>query len=109
MESTVAYFKWTWVQDGEMVKESTNTFSQKTDCFNDALENIPDTDEPVMRITAYNANGMVLREKKVYGSFELGHGIRLQPLSYNGKPRIDIRKWQKREKSEYLLMMMMRT
>ena len=88
MKST--YFKWEWVKDENVVSKSTERFNSRVDCFTDAMESERDAAE--MIITCYDANKP---ERKVHGSFELGHGIQIHALEYNGKPRIDIRKWEK--------------
>ncbi len=35
------------------------------------------------------------QQQPMRGSLELGHGIRIDALEYNGEPRIDIRTWEK--------------
>ena len=88
MNST--YFKWEWVKDDKVVSTSTGRFKSRADCFTDAMISERDADE--LSITRYDAKKP---ERRVRGSLELGHGIRIQAVEFNGEPRIDIRTWEK--------------
>ena len=88
MNST--YFQWKWVIGERITAASTEEFSNRAECIADAAQGHRDDAE--MIITGFNANtNRPLLEKKVYGSFDLGHGIKLQAVEYNGKPHIDWR------------------
>ena len=91
MNST--YYQWKWVIGERITAASTEEFSDRAECIADAAQGHRDDAE--MIITGFNANtNRPLLEKKVYGSFDLGHGIKLQAVEYNGKPHIDIRTWE---------------
>ncbi len=107
MNST--YFKWEWVKDGKVLNENDQRFDTRNKCFTDALrtrlndDNLNDDklDDTRIRVTCYEAStDRQVPEKKVYGSFDLGHGIRIQAVEYDGKPRIDIRIWEKTPKGK---------
>jgi len=100
MDST--YFKWKWVQDGEVLAENDGKFNARIDCCTDAYsaklqDNKKDNKRlefAKMKVTCYDAKtDRALMEKKVYGSFDLGHDIKIQAVEYDEKPRIDIRTW----------------
>ncbi len=95
MNST--YFKWKWVQDGETLCENEQIFSTRSDCFTDGFAAKMGNSKlqfAKMIITCYDAKtDRALLEKKVYGSFDLGHGIKLQAVEFDEKPHIDIRTW----------------
>ncbi len=95
MNST--YFKWKWVQDGEVLNENEQRFSTRSDCFTNGFALKQDDSKlqfAKMKITCYDAKtDRAMLEKKVYGSFDMGHGIRIQAVEYDGKPHIDMRIW----------------
>ena len=91
MNST--YFKWEWVKDGKVKSKSTERFESRADCMTSAMESAySERPGAEVVITRYDANKP---ESRVRGSSELGHGIRIQAVEFNGEPRIDIRTWEK--------------
>ncbi len=78
------------MKDGKVMSKSTERFESRAACLAEAMESSRAGAE--MDITRYDANKP---ESKLRGSLELGHGIRIDALEYNGEPRIDIRTWEK--------------